>query len=72
MPLTELVLSPELLPDLKQAAPLRRHRSLRSIRAPGDPDGQTAAQFWKRLDGGAYERAAASPPAGELPVAGPR
>jgi len=72
MPLADLVLSPDQLPGIEQAALLRRHRSLRSIRAPGDPEGQTAAQFWKRLDDGAYERAAASPPAGELPVAAPR
>jgi hypothetical protein len=58
MPLQTLVLTPSLCADLKSNPRLRASRTLRSIRAPGDPEDQTAAQFWRRLDAGAYEKSA--------------
>ena len=56
MPLQTLVLSPALCPEVKADALLRASRTLRSIRAPGDSAQQTAADFWKRLDAGDYEK----------------
>ncbi len=56
MPLQSLTLTPRLLPDLKANPRLRTSRTLRSIRAPGDGEQQTAADFWRRLDAGDYDK----------------
>lgn len=59
MPLQTLVLTPSLCAaDLGANSRLRASRTLHSIRAPGDPEQQTAADFWRRLDAGAYGKAA--------------
>jgi hypothetical protein len=58
MPLQTLVLTPSLYPDLKSNPRLRASRSLRSIRAAADPAEQTAAEFWRRLDAGEYDKPA--------------
>ncbi len=55
MPLQTLILSPPLCADLKASLRLRASRTLRSIRAPGDPEQQSAAEFWHRLDAGDYD-----------------
>lgn len=54
MPLRSLLLTPSLCPDLKDAARLRANRTLGAIRAPDDPPLQSAAEFWRRFDAGAY------------------
>lgn len=54
MPLRSLVLTPSLCPDLKDAVRLRTNRTLVAIRAPDDAAQQTAAEFWRRFDAGAY------------------
>jgi len=54
LPLRELVLSPELITDKSALAGLRQHRTLRVIRADGDPPDQTALEFWRKLDSGGY------------------
>ncbi|MGH8048571.1 MAG: protein kinase domain-containing protein, partial [Chthoniobacterales bacterium] len=59
MPLQTLVLTPSLCPELKSNPRLRASRTLRSIRAPGDPAEQTAAEFWRKLDAGDYDKPAA-------------
>lgn len=58
MPLQTLVITPALCPDLKTNPRLRASRSLRSIRDANDPPAQTAAEFWRRLDAGEYDKAA--------------
>jgi len=50
-PLEKLVLSPEAITDAPSLQRLRVSRTLRFIRSPADPDGQTAAEFWQKLDG---------------------
>lgn len=53
-PLETLVIGPPLLFDKAKLHPLRFHRTLHSIRAPGDPEDQPAAEFWRRLDSQEY------------------
>jgi len=57
VPLEELTLSPMLILDKTGLDSLRPHRILRVIRAPGDPAGQPAAEFWRKLDDGDYQEA---------------
>lgn len=60
MPLQSLVLTPALYPDLRANPHLRSSRTLRTIRSPDDRKDQTAADFWRRLDAGEYDKAAAA------------
>jgi hypothetical protein len=51
-----LTVSPMLITDRKGLNLLRFHRTLRVLRSPDDPPGQTASDFWRKLDGGAYNQ----------------
>jgi len=53
-PLTKLTLSPMMIADKISLNSLRGLRTLRVLRAPDDPEDQTAAEFWRRLDAGEY------------------
>ncbi len=53
-PLTKLTLSPMMIADKASLNSLRGLRTLRILRAPDDPEDQTAAEFWHRLDAGEY------------------
>jgi serine/threonine protein kinase/class 3 adenylate cyclase len=55
LPLTRLTLSPMMISDKASLNSLRGHRSLRIVRAPGDPDDQPAGEFWRKLDAGEYD-----------------
>lgn len=54
-PLEELVLSPEMTANPSALHFLRFHKTLRSVRVPGDPPGQSAEEFWNKLEAGAYQ-----------------
>ncbi len=54
LPLESLVISPELISDKVGLDSLRKHKTLRTLRAPSDPAGMPVAEFWKRYDAGAY------------------
>ena len=55
LPLTRLTLSPIKISDKASLNILRGHRTIRILRAPGDPDNQTAAEFWRKLDAREYD-----------------
>lgn len=57
LPLQSLTVSPMLITDRASLNALRQHRTLKILRAPGDPDDQPAAEFWAKLDRGMYDQA---------------
>jgi len=54
-PLESLTVSPMLIRDKEGLDSLRMHRTLKILRAPGDPEDQPARRFWEKLDRGDYE-----------------
>lgn len=54
LPIETLVVSPELAADSTRTRPLRYHRTLKYIRTPADSAWQTSAEFWQKVDAGAY------------------
>jgi serine/threonine protein kinase/class 3 adenylate cyclase len=56
LPLETLVISPEDITDVSALQALRLHRTLRFLRSPNDPEGQTAIEFWRKFDSGAYQK----------------
>lgn len=52
-----LTLSPMLIKDRASLNALRTHQVLKVIRSPDDPEDQTAAAFWQKLDSGYYNEA---------------
>lgn len=54
-PLESLTVSPMLIRDKVGLDSLRMHRTLKILRAPGDPEDQPARIFWEKLDRGDYE-----------------
>lgn len=53
--LESITLSPMLITDKTELDSLRLHRKLLVLRAPGDPEDQSPADFWRKLDSGGYE-----------------
>ena len=56
LPIESLTVSPMLVTDTKGLNSLRLHRTLKVLRSPDDPADQPAAQFWSKLDEGAYNQ----------------
>ncbi len=56
LPIESLTISPMLMTDRKGLDSLRFHRTLKVLRSPDDPPDQAAADFWRKLDGGAYNQ----------------
>jgi serine/threonine protein kinase/class 3 adenylate cyclase len=56
LPIEWLTVSPMLITDRQGLNSLRFHRTLRVLRSPDDPPGQPARDFWRKLDGGAYNQ----------------
>jgi hypothetical protein len=56
LPIEWLTVSPMLITDRQGLNSLRFHRTLRILRSPDDPPGQPARDFWRKLDGGAYNQ----------------
>ena len=56
LPIESLTVSPMLVTDRKGLNSLRLHRTLKVLRSPDDPADQPAAQFWSKLDEGAYNQ----------------
>lgn len=57
LPLESLVIGPELANDAARLRPIRYHRTLKYLRTPSDPEWQTAADFWQKMDSGIYSTA---------------
>jgi hypothetical protein len=56
LPLESLTLSPMLISDKNSLNALRFHRTLKVMRSPQDPPEQSASDFWRKLDSGAYNQ----------------
>ncbi len=56
LPIESLTVSPMLITDRKGLNSLRLHRTLKILRSPDDPRDQAASDFWRKLDGGAYNQ----------------
>ena len=56
LPIESLTVSPMLITDRKGLNSLRFHRTLKILRSPDDPPDQAASDFWRKLDGGAYDQ----------------
>ena len=56
LPIESLTVSPMLITDRKGLDSLRFHRTLKVLRSPDDPLDQTASDFWRKLDRGAYNQ----------------
>jgi len=56
LPIESLTVSPMLITDKIGLNALRFHRTLRVLRSPSDPPDQAASDFWRKLDGGAYNQ----------------
>ena len=56
LPIESLTVSPMLITDRKGLNSLRFHRTLKILRSPDDPPEQAASDFWRKLDGGAYNQ----------------
>lgn len=56
LPLESLTLSPMLISDKNSLNTLRFHRTLKVVRSPQDALEQPASEFWRKLDGGAYNQ----------------
>jgi hypothetical protein len=56
LPIESLTVSPMLITDRQGLNSLRFHRTLRVLRSPDDPPNQPALDFWRKLDGGAYNQ----------------
>lgn len=54
LPLVRLTISPLQIPDKAELNGLKSLRLVRVLRAPGDPEDQTPAAFWKKLADGGY------------------
>ncbi|MCK9589188.1 MAG: protein kinase [Terrimicrobiaceae bacterium] len=55
LPLARLTISPMMISDKAALNGLKTLRMLRVLRAPGDPEDQPAAEFWRKLDSGGYD-----------------
>jgi hypothetical protein len=55
LPLTHLTISPLMISDKSALNKLRLHRTLKTLRAPDDPEDQSPADFWRKLDAGYYD-----------------
>ena len=55
LPVESISLSPMLITDKAGLDSLRLHRTLKVLRAPGDPEDQAPPDFWHKLDNGAYQ-----------------
>jgi len=56
LPLQSLVVSPLLVTDKPGLNSLRGLKSLKILRAPGDRDGQSFIEFWRKVDSGEYNQ----------------
>ncbi|HEY5705296.1 MAG TPA: protein kinase [Terrimicrobiaceae bacterium] len=56
LPIESLTVSPMLITDRQGLNSLRFHRTLRVLRSPDDSPDQTASEFWRKLDSGAYNQ----------------
>ena len=56
LPIESLTVSPMRITDRQGLNWLRFHRTLRVLRSPDDPPDQAARDFWRKLDGGAYNQ----------------
>lgn len=54
LPIDRMTLSPMLITDKVSLNALRAHRTITVLRTPDDPEGQTPAEFWRKVDAGAY------------------
>lgn len=54
-PLIKLTISPMMISDKSSLNSLRGLRTLHVIRTPDDPEDQSAAEFWSKLDAGKYD-----------------
>jgi len=50
LPLERLTISPDMFSNKTILAPLRSHTKLKILRAPKDPENQTPAEFWAKVD----------------------
>jgi serine/threonine protein kinase/class 3 adenylate cyclase len=57
LPVDSLTLSPLLITDKASLLALKGHRTLRSLRAPTDPNPQPPAVFWQKLESNSYDTA---------------
>ena len=55
LPIGRLTISPMMIQDKAALNSLRNLKLLRVLRSPDDPADQAVAEFWKKLDAGAYE-----------------
>lgn len=55
LPIEALTVSPMLVTDRSSLNALRFHRTLKTLRSPGDPPDQPASDFWRKLESGNYD-----------------
>lgn len=54
IPIERLTISPLLVTDAVGLKQLRGQRTIKVLRMPDDPENQSAAEFWRKLDSGEY------------------